>query len=232
VLASPTVVGIPKGELVDVARVDMVVLGLLAEEPLHGYELIERFRSRALGRWTEVGRASVYQSLKRLEDAGMVLGEGQPGAGGPDRRVHRITRPGRDRLRTGLIERFGQEAGYRSDPAAALGQIHGLSTAEAAEGTAAREQALRDLLAGAVADRARLGSAPGPANAVARSMLDLQERLARVELEWLAEFRRALAAAVPDGGGIGGIGPDAVQPQSTEPSNDRSQPPTGRSSVR
>ena len=51
----------------EVARVDVVVLGLLAEEPLHGYELIERFRSRALGRWSEVGRASVYQAMKRLE---------------------------------------------------------------------------------------------------------------------------------------------------------------------
>ena len=176
----------------EVARVDVVVLGLLAEEPLHGYELIERFRSRALGRWTEVGRASVYQSLKRLEDAGVVEGRGEPGVGGPDRRVYRITRPGRDRLHAGLVERFGQEAGYRSDPAAALGQIHALPPAEVREALAAREQALRALQAGAATDRARLAPAAGPANAVARSMLELQERLARTELDWLDEFRREL----------------------------------------
>ena len=105
----------------DVARVDLVVLGLLAEEPLYGYELIERFRSRALGRWTEVGRASVYQALQRLEGDRSVAGRDEGGARGPDRRVYRITRPGRDRLRRGLLERFGAEAGYRSDPAEVSG---------------------------------------------------------------------------------------------------------------
>jgi DNA-binding PadR family transcriptional regulator len=176
----------------DVARVDVVVLGLVAEEPLHGYELIERFRSRALGRWTEVGRASVYQALQRLEAAGMVSGRAQAGAGGPDRRVFRITRPGRDALRKGLVERFGLEAGYRSDPAAAIGQVHALPVAEARAGLREREAALRALAEGAAADRARLQQTKGPANAVARRMLDLQERLARTELEWLASLRRDL----------------------------------------
>jgi DNA-binding PadR family transcriptional regulator len=177
---------------VEVARVDVLVLGLLAEEPLHGYELIERFRSRALGRWTEVGRASVYQALKRLEDGGMVSGKAQEGAGGPDRRVYRITRPGRDALRKGLLERFGVEAGYRSDAAAAIGQVHALPAAEARAGLGEREAALRALAEGAAADRARLKVAKGPANAVARRMLELQERLARTELDWLASLRRDL----------------------------------------
>jgi DNA-binding PadR family transcriptional regulator len=177
---------------VDVARVDVVVLGLLAEEPLYGYELIERFRSRALGRWTEVGRASVYQALKRLEDGGAVAGKDQVGEGGPDRRVYRITRPGRDRLRAGLLERFGAEAGYRSDAAAAMGQIHGLPGAEARAAVGAREAALVALADGAAADRARLQSSKGPANAIARRMLDLQEQLARTELTWLRSLRRDL----------------------------------------
>lgn len=177
----------------DVARVDVVVLGLLAEESLHGYELIERFRSRALGRWSEVGRASVYQAMQRLERDGSISGKDLPGVAGPDRRVYRITRPGRDRLRKGLLERFGAEAGYRSDPAAAMGQIHALPPAEARAGIGERQRALEALAAGAVADRARLGAAEGPANAVARRMLDLQEQLARTELAWLASLRRDLA---------------------------------------
>ena len=177
----------------DVARVDVVVLGMLAEEPLHGYELIERFRSRALGRWTEVARASVYQSLKRLEEDGLVAGKAVGGVGGPDRRVYRITRPGRDRLRTGLQERFGDRAGYRSDAAAAIGQIHALSAAEGKVAVGEREAALRALVDGAAADRARLQAAKGPANQVARRMLELQERLAREELQWLGTLRRDLS---------------------------------------
>jgi DNA-binding PadR family transcriptional regulator len=175
---------------VDVARVDVVVLGLLAEEPLYGYELIERFRSRAMGRWTEVGRASVYQALKRLESTGMVKGKAQGGVEGPDRRVYRVTRPGKDRLRTGLLERFGAEAWYRSDPAVALGQIHTLDAQEARTAIRERGAALRALAEGSAQDRARLQGSTGPANAVARRMLELQERLARTELDWLAVLRR------------------------------------------
>jgi PadR family transcriptional regulator PadR len=177
---------------VDVARVDVVVLGLLAEEPLYGYELIERFRSRAMGRWTEVARASVYQALKRLEGAGLVSGRAQGGVEGPDRRVYRITRPGRDLLRKGLLERFGAEAEYRSDPAVALGQVHTLDRAEARAAIGEREAALRALAAGSAEDRGRLQSAGGPANAVARRMLELQQQLARTELAWLASLRRDL----------------------------------------
>jgi len=175
---------------VDVARVDVVVLGLVAEEPVYGYELIERFRSRGTGRWTEVARASVYQALKRLEDAGLVTGKAQGGVEGPDRRVYRITRPGRDRLRKGLMERFGAEAGYRSDSAVALGLVHTLGRAEARAAIGEREAALRALAEGSAEDRVRVQSASGPANAVARRMLELQEHLARTELAWLASLRR------------------------------------------
>jgi len=173
--------------------VDVVVLGLLAEEPLHGYELIERLRARALGRWSEVGRASVYQAMKRLEDDKLISGRAEPGVAGPDRRVYRITRPGRDRLRAGLLERFGAEAGYRSDAAAALGQIHALPPEEAKAAISERKAALEALVMDATADRARLQSARGPANAVARRMLALQEQLARTELGWLASLRRDLS---------------------------------------
>ena len=55
-----------------------------------------------------------------------------------------------------------------------------------------RVASLRALVDGASADRARLQSAKGPANQVARRMLELQERLAREELQWLVSLRRDL----------------------------------------
>ena len=33
------------------SKVEVVVLGLLAEEPLYGYDLLERFRTRSMGFW-------------------------------------------------------------------------------------------------------------------------------------------------------------------------------------
>ena len=77
-----------------VSKVEVVVLGLLADEPMHGYDLLERFRARSMGFWVEVGKASVYQVLKRLEREGSIAGKAQEGTEGPDRRVYRITSGG------------------------------------------------------------------------------------------------------------------------------------------
>ena len=120
-------------------------------------------------------------------------GRAESGAEGPDRRVYRITRPGRDRLRAGLLERFGEDAGYRSEAAVALGLVHALPRPDARAAVGRREAALRDLLQALQVDRARLKATKGPANLVARRMVDLQESLARAEMAWLRALRRDLA---------------------------------------
>ena len=40
------------------SKVDVVVLGCLAESPRHGYELLEVMRARHMDRWADVGKAS------------------------------------------------------------------------------------------------------------------------------------------------------------------------------
>ena len=47
------------------------VLGLLAEEPLHGYEVKNRFEAMLGGTW-EVNIGQVYTTLQRLERDGLV----------------------------------------------------------------------------------------------------------------------------------------------------------------
>src|SRR5947199_8336970 len=47
------------------------VLGLLAEEPLHGYEVKNRFDAMLGGTW-EVNIGQVYTTLQRLERDGLV----------------------------------------------------------------------------------------------------------------------------------------------------------------
>src|SRR5256885_15148680 len=96
-------------------HVDVLVLGLLAEEPLYGYQLLERYRARSMELWAPSGRASVYQALRRLEREGLVSGKSQGGSAGPDRRVHRPTRSGRDRLREALLDRFGAPGPHPAD---------------------------------------------------------------------------------------------------------------------
>jgi DNA-binding PadR family transcriptional regulator len=107
-----------------VSKMEVTTLGLLAEGPLYGYELLERVRDRGMGLWAEAARASVYQALRRLEDRGLATGRPQQGKDGPDRRVYRITATGRTRLRAGLRERFAEPGPYDSDANLAYGFTH------------------------------------------------------------------------------------------------------------
>jgi DNA-binding PadR family transcriptional regulator len=76
------------------------LLGLLAEQPRHGYELYVAFIAIAGGddNW-DLKPAQVYTTLERLEEAGLVecasdLGQGSE----PSRRVYAITSSGREAL--------------------------------------------------------------------------------------------------------------------------------------
>jgi DNA-binding PadR family transcriptional regulator len=175
-----------------VSKVEVVVLGVLAEEPMYGYGVLERFRTRSMGFWTEVGKASVYQALRRLEADGLVAGRAQEGSDGPDRRVFKITKAGRERLRAGLAERFGALEPFETAAGVALGFVHLLPAAEGRRALDARELAVHDLLDAIKDERARTSVDGGAGRIVANAMLDRQESLARAELAWLGRFRSGL----------------------------------------
>ncbi len=171
------------------SKVEVVVLGLLSEEPLYGYDLLERFRARSMGFWVEIGKASVYQVLRRLERDGLITGRSQDGPEGPDRRVYRITKAGRERLTRGLVEHAGALEPYETDGGLALGFVHLLSATDARKAVDAREVAIRDLLDAIRTERARITADKGPGRTVSTSMLQRQESLAKAELTWIKGFR-------------------------------------------
>ena len=174
------------------SKVEVVVLGLLAEEPLYGYDLLERFRTRSMGFWVEIGKASVYQALRRLEREGLITGRSQDGPEGPDRRVYRITKAGRDRLKSGLSERAASLEPYETDGGLALGFAHLLSAADARKAVDEREAAVRDLLEAIKTERARVSADKGPGRSVSTAMLQRQESFAKAELAWIKGFRSDL----------------------------------------
>jgi DNA-binding PadR family transcriptional regulator len=172
--------------------VEIVVLGLLAEEPMHGYDLLERFRARGMGFWTDVSRASVYQVLKRLEREGLVSGRAQEGSEGPDRRIFRITRQGRDRLATGVAEEAAALVPLESRAGVALGFAHVVPASVARSAADARERALEDLIEAVRTELDRTASERDRGRAISTAMLRQQEALARAELAWLKTYRAAL----------------------------------------
>lgn len=174
------------------SKVEIVVLGLLTEGPLYGYELLERYRRRAMGEWVDVARASVYQTLRRLEDVHALTGRQQEGTEGPDRRVYRIARAGRERLHRGLRECLGASGPYRSVIAPGLSFIHLFNGGEAERALDERERAVRVRREHLAEVRLTLDPAASPGDAVAVQLLELQDALAGAELAWLTLFRKDL----------------------------------------
>jgi len=64
------------------------VLALLAEQPMHGYQIIQEIGRRSGGAW-KPSPGSVYPTLQQLEDEGLVRAQEQEG-----RRVYRLTEEG------------------------------------------------------------------------------------------------------------------------------------------
>lgn len=78
---------------------DLVLLSLLAERPMHGYQANLELERRQVKDWAGVSRPQVYYSLDKLEKLGLLrLYKDSEPAAGPDRRVLTPTAAGRAAL--------------------------------------------------------------------------------------------------------------------------------------
>jgi PadR family transcriptional regulator, regulatory protein PadR len=80
----------------------LLVLKILAERPMYGYELVQAIRA-ATGDRLEFGEGCVYPILHRLEAQGLLDSRRQAVAG-RDRVVYRMTRSGRQQLARSVLD--------------------------------------------------------------------------------------------------------------------------------
>ncbi|OGO12369.1 MAG: PadR family transcriptional regulator [Chloroflexi bacterium RBG_13_68_17] len=79
------------------------LLGLLTQQPRHGYELHDAFEAVVGGEanW-DIKPAQVYTTLGRLEASGLVEVEGVQKHAGPEKRIYAVTPAGRAAFRSWL----------------------------------------------------------------------------------------------------------------------------------
>jgi DNA-binding PadR family transcriptional regulator len=82
---------------------DLVLLSLLAEQPMHGYQANLELERRQVQDWAGVSRPQIYYSLEKLERLGLIreAGDREP-ALGPERRIFATTAKGRTALAAAL----------------------------------------------------------------------------------------------------------------------------------
>ena len=80
-------------------------MSLLAERPMHGYQINQELESRDVRDWADISRPQVYYSVKKLHERKMIkLAKDSEKAGGPERQLYEPTSSGIELLKRGLAD--------------------------------------------------------------------------------------------------------------------------------
>lgn len=81
--------------------IQFLMLRILYEKPMHGYQLLEEIEERSCGRH-KLEPGSIYTLLRRMEEKGLLESKWEKVESGPERRIYTLTDRGVEALRTGL----------------------------------------------------------------------------------------------------------------------------------
>jgi DNA-binding PadR family transcriptional regulator len=168
----------------------LVVLGLLAEEPLHPYAIRTRIAERAHDRLPGLRLPSLYDVVQRLAAAGLIE-PGEPGREGrrPERIPHRITAAGREAL-TGWVAESLADPGRGEEFTAALSFMYALGRDRVVAILQTRTAALAASLDADETELAQAEADGTPPIFLSEHRYQLAGR--RAEHDWLVSFTQAL----------------------------------------
>ena len=174
-------------------QADLVVLSLLAEQPMHGYQLNAEMDRQEVNDWAVVSRPHVYYSIAKLAKRGLLSrSKDDATAAGPERTRYRVTSKGQAELAAALGE-ARWATGRPPTPFitwVAL-SIHA-KPAAVARMIDARAAFLREQLAKERATLPLVRADAGARSRVGERLVSLCIRQFEVELEWLDSLRRAV----------------------------------------
>jgi len=102
------------GRAGDLTTADLVVLSLLAERAMHGYDLLAEYARQEVADWASISKAQLYYALNKLAGLGLLCGTADQ-AEGRERTVFRPTTTGRSALEQALADP-GWAAGRVAQP--------------------------------------------------------------------------------------------------------------------
>jgi len=177
---------------------ELTLLGLLVEQPRHGYELEAVISERGMREWTEIGFSSIYYLLTKLRERGLITQtDASQSKSGKGRKVYAATAEGR---RACAIA--AEEAIAELQPVFPRILV-GLANQPAIDSE--RLLAALDQRAGALAERIehvrRAASDDQHAPDFVRAIFDYALGQLSAEQAWLARYRASLGDAPLPGRG-------------------------------
>lgn len=124
---------------------ELLLLGLLRREKMHGYQLQE-FINRDLEYCTDLKQATAYNLLKRMAGKGWVTTTEEQEGNRPPRTVYQITGQGEEIFQQLLRENLARHTTMRLPDGIGLAFIEAIPPAEAAELLSQRQKAIQEQL--------------------------------------------------------------------------------------
>jgi DNA-binding PadR family transcriptional regulator len=172
---------------------DLVLLSLLAERPLHGYQANTLLEFRKVRDWAGVSRPQVYYSLDKLAKRGLIRAiDAEDESGGPERRVFETTARGKSALADALERDEWTDQKERPAFLTWIALSWQCRPGVFAKQLRRREKFLRDELARQPEVLAAVRKEVGHRFHEAIWMLSLSIDQIRVELKWLNKIAREL----------------------------------------
>ncbi|NIM98840.1 MAG: hypothetical protein GTO24_12410 [candidate division Zixibacteria bacterium] len=125
---------------------ELVVLGLLNQKPMHGYQLHQEIEKTGMELWAEVNLSSIYNTLNRLEDKEMVEAKREKPGKMPERSVYRITKKGREELALLLEQTLRDKRMHPSNLVVGVAFIKGLPRKKALDCLKLKKEMMQNLL--------------------------------------------------------------------------------------
>jgi DNA-binding PadR family transcriptional regulator len=166
-------------------RTDLLLLGLLLDRPMHGYDLYQMIKHEGIDEWFSISAAGVYYSLRKLRDQGLVVESRQRRGGSASKSIYRLTGDGRAAFVGAMEVELSSQEESCLDYDLPIYLLNKLPVERALQPLQRREAWLAEKV-----ERARAAVAAQEArgsSSLKLAILDHRRRFLEMEKAWLAE---------------------------------------------
>ena len=172
-------------------KIDLLLLGLLMDKPMHGYEISQIVKTEGIDNWFNVSTAAIYYSLNKLRGQGLVAETKYQEAGAPTRSVFRLTDAGREAFFEAMDESLGSQQRTYFDYDLGIFLLNKVPRERALALLAKRSEFLQEW---ATSSQTQLLAAQGRGDSPLRlAILEHAVACARMEADWLAGIMQRIS---------------------------------------
>ena len=176
------------------SAVDLILLGLVYEQPQSAYDMQKHVEYRNLSRWVKISSPSIYKNVLKLEEKGCLTSEPVREGRMPEKTVYSITPAGREYFFKLMREKANAAVSVVFDFNAVIANLNKIENEQAMElahTIRASMEAGRAYIAGMQPQRQHVPF-------VGRSIMDQQVQVYDALLKWMDSFLIGLASSDPD----------------------------------